>query len=209
MDGIIFDVDGTLWDSTDSVAESWNLAIKENTHMESNLTGENLKSLFGKTMDEIFASLLPSFPKEEQMRIGCLCYDYENKLLASKPGILYNGVTETLEALSKTTNLYIVSNCQCGYIEILLKTTGLGKFIKDHLCFGETLTPKSQTILKLMERNGMKSAVYVGDTKGDYDSCTEAGIPFIFAEYGFGSVPDAPHRIRSISDLVNFPFNLL
>lgn len=209
MDGIIFDVDGTLWDSTEVVAESWNLAIKENTHMESNLTGEGLKSLFGKTMDEIFETLLPSLPKEEQMRIGYLCYDYENELLVRKPGTLYRGVCETIEALSKTTNLYIVSNCQCGYIEILLKTTDLGKFIKDHLCFGETETPKSQTILKLMERNGMKSAVYVGDTKGDYDSCVEAGIPFIFAEYGFGDVPDASHRISSISDLIRFPFNLL
>lgn len=28
MDGIIFDVDGTLWDSVEVVAESWNLAIK-------------------------------------------------------------------------------------------------------------------------------------------------------------------------------------
>ena len=31
MDGIIFDVDGTLWDSTDSVTESWNMAIRENS----------------------------------------------------------------------------------------------------------------------------------------------------------------------------------
>ena len=31
MDSIIFDVDGTLWDSVDPVAESWNLAIAENT----------------------------------------------------------------------------------------------------------------------------------------------------------------------------------
>ena len=33
MDGIIFDVDGTLWDSTEAVARSWNQAIEENTQM--------------------------------------------------------------------------------------------------------------------------------------------------------------------------------
>ena len=34
MDGIIFDVDGTLWDSTDTVAESWNTAIRENSSLD-------------------------------------------------------------------------------------------------------------------------------------------------------------------------------
>ena len=53
MDGIIFDVDGTLWDSVEVVAESWNLAIKENSDLEPNLNREILQRLFGKTMDEI------------------------------------------------------------------------------------------------------------------------------------------------------------
>ena len=55
MDGIIFDVDGTLWDSVEVVAESWNLAIKENSDLEPNLNREILQGLFGKTMDEIAA----------------------------------------------------------------------------------------------------------------------------------------------------------
>ena len=54
-----------------------------------------------------------------------------------------------------------------------------------------------------MERNGLKDPVYVGDTQGDADACAEAGISFIFAEYGFGNVPDADMRIRRFSDLEN------
>ena len=57
MDGIIFDVDGTLWDSVEVVAESWNLAIKENSDLEPNLNREILQGLFGKTMDEIAAGV--------------------------------------------------------------------------------------------------------------------------------------------------------
>src|SRR5699024_2819050 len=97
--------------------------------------------------------------------------------------------------------LYIVSNCQCGYIEVMLKTSGLAPYIKDHLCFGETLRPKGETIRMLMEKNGLKSPVYVGDTQGDADACKTGGIPFIFAEYGFGDVPDAATRIQRFSDL--------
>ena len=59
MDGIIFDVDGTLWDSVEVVAESWNLAIKENSDLEPNLNREILQRLFGKTMDEMLPEFFP------------------------------------------------------------------------------------------------------------------------------------------------------
>lgn len=206
MTGIIFDVDGTLWDSTDVVAESWNLAIEENSDLHLNLTGEGLKSLFGKTMEEIFEALFPSLSSEEQMRLGTLCYEYENRLLEDKSGNVYEGVIETFHTLSKKYPLFIVSNCQCGYIEVFLKSTGLDSCVKDHLCYGETMASKGQTIRMLMERNQLQEAVYVGDTQGDYNACKEAGIPFIFAEYGFGDVPEADRRLQSIRQLTDMIF---
>ena len=89
MDGIIFDVDGTLWDSTEAVARSWNQAIEENTDFSLSLTADWLKSLFGKTMDEITLALFPSCPKEERDRIGYLCFNYENRLLETDHGVLF------------------------------------------------------------------------------------------------------------------------
>lgn len=202
MDGIIFDVDGTLWDSTDTVAESWNLAIRENSDLEVALDMDILKSLFGKTMEIVHGTIFPNCSAEERSRLGNLCFEYENRMLEDKPGTLYEGVTETLQALSKKTDLYIVSNCQCGYIEVLLKTCHLQEYFKDTLCYGQTKTQKGQTIRTLMERNNLKDVIYVGDTQGDADACKEAGIPFIFATYGFGDVPDAEKRIDSIRELL-------
>lgn len=201
MDGIIFDVDGTLWDSTDSVAESWNQAIRENSDLDITVTNEFLFSIFGKTMDMIFLRLFPMLDEKERLRLGELCFEYENRLLETKPGKLYPGVKETFERLSKKVPLYIVSNCQCGYIEVMLKTTGLAPYVSDTLCFGQTQTSKGQTIRTLMERNHLKDVFYVGDTQGDADACREAGIPFVFAAYGFGDVPDAKWRIESITEL--------
>lgn len=202
MDGIIFDIDGTLWDSTETVAEAWNKAIRDGSDLDMTVNGEILKSLFGKTMEQIYCALFPQLTDAERSRIGDLCFQYENKLLEEKPGILYEGVTETLQTLSQKTDLYIVSNCQCGYIEVLLKTCHLEKYFKDTLSYGQTLTPKGQTIRTLMERNNLKDAVYVGDTQGDADACKEAGIPFVFAAYGFGDVPDAKMKINSFSELL-------
>ena len=95
---------------------------------------------------------------------------------------------ETIRKLAEKYPLFIVSNCQCGYIEVMIESSGIGPFIRDHLCFGETGTPKSETIRALMDRNDLKDVVYVGDTQGDADACRDAGVPFVFAEYGFGDV---------------------
>ena len=53
IDSIIFDVDGTLWDATDVVADAWNTAIRDNTTLSLTINGPILKNLFGKTLDEI------------------------------------------------------------------------------------------------------------------------------------------------------------
>ena len=54
-DSIIFDLDGTLWDSTDSVAGAWNCVIAEETDLNKRVTADGLKKLFGKMMDDIAA----------------------------------------------------------------------------------------------------------------------------------------------------------
>lgn len=201
MDSIIFDVDGTLWDSTKSVAESWNKAIREHSSLNLTLEPVSLSRVFGKTMTEIADALFPDLSVKERMELLDVCFDEENRYLEDHPGILYPDVVRTIKELSLSCPLYIVSNCQCGYIEVMLRTTGLAPYIRDHLCFGETQVPKCETIRLLIERNNLQSPVYVGDTQGDADSCKTAGIPFIFAEYGFGDVPDAQTRIHTFSDL--------
>ena len=201
MDGIIFDVDGTLWDSTEQVAISWTNAIRENSDLDMNLTGEGIKCHFGKTMDAITAALFPSLSPKDREKLGDICYEYENAYLKTHPGILYPHVRDVFELLSRTFDLYIVSNCQCGYIEVFLESTGLGCFVKDHLCFGRTMRPKNETIRLLMEKHHLKDVVYIGDTLGDFDACQKADIPFIFAEYGFGEAPESDIRIKDIAEL--------
>lgn len=201
MDGIIFDVDGTLWDSTEVVAVGYNTAIRENTDFPANVTAETLKGLFGKPMTEIMAALMPGLSYEEQCRMAVKCYEREHEELEKKPGTLFEGVGETLQALSLKYPLFIVSNCQKGYIELFLRKTGFGPFIRGHLCFGDTGTSKGQTILRLMRENNLHEVVYVGDTAGDAAACKEAGIPFVYAKYGFGSVENPDYSITSIREL--------
>ena len=48
----------------------------------------------------------------------------------------------------------------------------------------------------------MKSPVYVGDTMGDFLSCRKAGVPFVFASYGFGQVDTPDYVIEKPADLL-------
>ena len=152
-------------------------------------------------MTEIADALFPQIPLDERMRLLTICFDYENRYLETHPGKMYDGVVDTIRELSLRYPLFIVSNCQCGYIEVMMKSSGIEPYIKDHLCFGETQLSKDQTLLQLIGKNGLKSPVYVGDTQGDADSCKKAGIPFIFAEYGFGQVDKPDYRITRPFDL--------
>lgn len=201
IDSIIFDVDGTLWDSTDPVAVSWTKAIREHSDLDLTVDAEVLSGLFGKTMTEIGDALFSDLSPEKREEVLLACFEYENRYLRSVPGTFYEGVIDTIQELSRRYPLFIVSNCQCGYIEALLEAGGLSPYIKDHLCFGETQTPKGKTIRTLMERNHLQSPVYVGDTQGDADACADAGIPFLFAEYGFGQVSSPSLSVSSFREL--------
>lgn len=127
----------------------------------------------------------------------------ENAHLHESPcDIGYPGVKETLEKLAENHRLFIVSNSQSGYPELCIRKMGLEKLIRGHLCFGDTGTSKGQTILRLMREHGIESAAYIGDTQGDLDACEEAGVPFIFAAFGFGSPDHWDARIEKFEDLL-------
>ena len=209
MDGIIFDVDGTLWDSTAEVAVAWNEALRNHSEVELVLTAELLKREFGKPLPEIVEDLFSELSKEEQERIAGYLFKYENKRMETAPCVLYDGLKETIRELSKQYRLFIVSNCQEGYIEAFLKNTGLEECITEHLCPGDTGVYKAENIRMIMERNHLKSAVYVGDTQGDADACKAVGVPMIYAAYGFGTVKDPEAEVHSFRELLQFDFEKL
>lgn len=204
LDGIIFDVDGTLWDATDEVANSWNMTISQlPKQIDTKVDSDMLRALFGKTMSDICKAIFPTMSEAEQLEFGDRLFDTENEWLETHPGTIYEGVYETLEKLSKQVPLFVVSNCQQGYIEIMLEATKMQEFFRGQLCYGDTLTSKGKTIRTLIKQYNLKNVVYIGDTQGDADACAEADVPFIFASYGFGDVPDAKDKINDIRELLN------
>lgn len=201
-ESLIFDIDGTLWDSRAIVAEGYNIQLRAEGHPELCVTAEDLKALFGKTMSEIADMILFSIPVSERYKLMERCMAREQELLHNDPcHIGYPAVAETLEILAKRHRLFIVSNSQQGYPELTIQKLGISHLISGHLCFGDTGTDKGTTIRILMERHSIQSAVYIGDTQGDYEATVKAGLPFIWAAYGFGTPAGWNQKVDSFAQL--------
>ena len=116
-DSIILDIDGTLWNSTPIVAEAWNEIVASQKDVPVRFTAKRLTQLFGKTLDTIADLVFPFLEPEKRYALIRACCEREHEFLrASNENILYPGVADTLRALSKDYKLFIVSNCQSGYI---------------------------------------------------------------------------------------------
>jgi len=201
MDSIIFDLDGTLWDSSETVLVAWNEILKNDKKIEKELTSDDLKATMGLQMHEIEKILFPEMEETYRRKLSNKCCEAERVLLEQKGGQLYEQLEEVLESLSQKYKLFIVSNCQEGYIEAFYKYHQLEKHFIDYENPGRTGLSKGENIKLIIERNQLKSPVYVGDTLGDQQAAKVAGIPFVYASYGFGEVEEYDYMIHSLSDL--------
>lgn len=199
--GIIFDMDGTLWDSAASVAGCWTEVLKNRYRGIRTVTEKDLQSVMGLTMDKLAAALFPNVEESSRMQMLEDCCDAENAYLEQHGAVLYDGLEEVLKELQEKYHLYIVSNCQSGYIEAFLTYYGFGHYFEDIECYGNNQLKKGDNIRNVVERNGLEKAVYVGDIQGDYDASCEAGVAFIHAAYGFGTIEQEVEKIASLREL--------
>lgn len=196
--GLIFDMDGTLWDSSENVAASWTEKMHELGYDRPDITREDIMNVMGLTMDRIADKIFGDLPKDERMELLDTCCQYENEYLRKNGGVLYPDLEKTLLRLKEKYHLYIVSNCQKGYIEAFLDYFGFWKYFDDIECYGNNLKEKGDNIALLAERNSLERAFYIGDIQGDYDATMKAGLEFIHAAYGFGKIE------QTVPELMNF-----
>ena len=201
--GIIFDMDGTLWDSAEGVAACWTEVVKREYDSNKVITKEKIQSVMGLTMDKLAEGVFPELPNDERMELLDKCCQAENAYLEKHGGMLYPQVENTIRQLSEKYHLYIVSNCQSGYIEAFLKYYEFEEYFEDIECYGNNGLKKGDNIRLVVNRNELDEAVYVGDIQGDYDASVEGGVKFIHAAYGFGEIAQKTPLIHEFSELVN------
>lgn len=205
--GIIFDMDGTLWDSARQVADAWSIVTVPKLGRP--VTEADMCRVMGMPMDKLAMTLFPDHELSELIPIMEESCKVENEYLEEHGADLYPDLIKTLKLLADEYPLYIVSNCQTGYIEAFLAYYHLEAYFKDFLCFGENDLQKGDNIALIIERNGLDRAVYVGDIQADYEAAKKGGAEFIHAAYGFGEINENVPKINKFSELPELLYEYL
>lgn len=197
---IIFDLDGTLWNALSSICDSWNQTMIR-LNKKYRFTIDIIQTHMGLTPEETGPIAFYDESFSDSMYLFKECVKDEIKYMASHPGKMYEGELEAIKELTKTYDLYIVSNADKGYVENYLYALNMKPFFKDYVQYGDTNLPKWKNILYIKEKHNINELVYVGDTKKDKEECLLADVPFIHARYGFGIIENEKYYIDSLKDL--------
>ncbi len=200
-DSIIFDMDGTLWNTEKQVCAAWNKVLEDAGHPK-RVSEDEIKKYMGLPMNEIGMKLFKTDNYDEVAELFGKCMDYENRYIAACGGVLYQDLIRVLRELSERVPLYIVSNCQSGYIEAFFEAHKTAEYFRDYLCYGDTGQLKDRNIRTIIKRNNLVNPVYVGDTQGDADAAAAAGVDFVWASYGFGKAHGYVRKIDSFPDIL-------
>ena len=197
---IIFDLDGTLWEVTDVTLESVNIITKKYNIKE--VSRETICSVFGLNRIDSSKKYFPDLDSNMALKLIDEVAVIIDSKLKENGGNVYDHVKDVIIALSKEYDLYIVSNTsRYEYIEAFLNPTKLKDYFIDYIPASALKLTKEEAIRKVIKDYKIKNAVYVGDTKKDYDAAAKANIPFVQAKYGFGEDLNSKYSIDSIDEL--------
>lgn len=196
---IVFDLDGTLWQTKESYIYAYKKLCTK--YHKTPLNGfEDVLNFMGVKVDILLKELFPEIIDQSKIIREALFYSIEYILENSK-GTCFDNVYEVLKDLSKDYKLYIISNCLKEYVETFLKISNTKDFITSFYTI--ELGEKSEH-LKNISNNFKDKTIFIGDDLEDYNQILDHSmIYFVFASYGYKKCNIYDYKINNLTEIFN------
>jgi phosphoglycolate phosphatase len=208
---VVFDLDGTLVDSSRDLADAGNATLA--TYHRPALPQADVVAMVGDGARELVRRLLTAasldISLDEALERFLECYD-ERLLATTRP---YDGVISTLEALKETTQFAVLTNKPESASRRLLEGLEIAHYFRD-IIGGDSpygRKPDPRGLFALLGRYDVPSeeALMVGDSMNDLLVAEAAAVPMCFARYGFGYQQVAEADRMRAAHTINAPEELL
>ncbi len=194
---ILFDLDGTLIDSTEAILESFHNSF--DVHAYPHADDEDIKALIGHPLDVMYRELGVD---EEKVFDFVATYKEHYRKISTQKTILLENAREAIYEASKIATLGIVTTKTGKYSQILMEHFGVMEYF-DVLIGREDVThpkPHAEPILKALQKldTEAKDIWMIGDTSMDLISAQNAGIKAIGLLSGY----DTKEMLQKYSDII-------
>ena len=195
---VIFDIDGTLLDTTEGVLEAVKYAASTFGYQE--LTYDTLLNFVGPPMQDSFVRYYGCSREKAQEAANVYRSYYKERSLTK--AVPYEGIFELCEELQKRgVKMAAASYKREDYAVKVLEYFGFDKFMASmHGADNNNVLKKSDIINLCFTETGAsrEEAVYIGDTVNDAVGASGAGVDFLAVTYGFG--------FKTPDDITPYPF---
>lgn len=198
LKNIIFDLDGTLWQTSDSYIYAYH-KLCEFYNISDVVPDEVILSCLGVKLDNFLPKLFPNVEDQRELAFRAMGYSIEY-LLSNPEGCCYDGVAQMLNTLSKKYNIYIVSNCLDAYVETFMKISGTEQYIRG---FYTIQSGQKQEHIKKISAMSDSKTLLVGDSDDDCSAIEDHfGVLFCYAAYGYKECSSYAYKINKPLDML-------
>ena len=181
---ILFDLDGTLIDSTEAILESFHNSFK--VYGESSPKDEEIKALIGYPLDEMYRSLGVD---ESKIWDYVDTYKEHYRVISTQKTELLDCASDAVKEASKFATLAIVTTKTGKYSQVLMEHFNLMKYFKVLVGREDVEMPKPHAepiLTALIQLNIKDEDIWmIGDTKLDLISAKNAGVNSIGVLSGY------------------------